>query len=199
MGNFLRKLLYFLPNYRARKRLLNNPDVNIHPESKVNTWRKILIGSGCYLDVGEGTIIDGTIITEFRGAKVTFGKHCYMGGSTIISACGIEVGDDVLIAWGGTIYDHNSHALKWSERAMDVKNHYVGGPDIKDWSNVKKDKIKICDKVWIGFNAIILKGVTIGEGAIIASGSVVTKDVPAWTVVGGNPAKVIREIPESER
>jgi acetyltransferase-like isoleucine patch superfamily enzyme len=55
------------------------------------------------------------------------------------------------------------------------------------------------DKVWIGFNCIILKGVIIGEGAVIGSGSVVTHDVPAWTVVGGNPAIVIKKISENER
>jgi len=199
MGNLLRKILYFIPNYRAKKRLLSNSNVHIHPKSKVNTWRSILIGSGCSLSIGEGTIIDGTIITELDGASITFGKNCYMGGSQIISACEVEIGDDVLISWGIWFYDHNSHGLKWSERSEDVKKHYTGGAAVKDWSNVKKGKIKVCDKAWIGFNAIILKGVTIGEGSIVASGSVVTKDVPPWTIVGGNPAKIIREIPEDER
>ena len=52
----------------------------------------------------------------------------------------------------------------------------------------------IKDYAWISYNACILKGVTIGEGAIIGAGSVVTKDVPAWTVVAGNPAKIVRHI-----
>ncbi len=55
--------------------------------------------------------------------------------------------------------------------------------------------IHIKDKVWIGFNVIILKGVTIGEGAVIAAASVVTKDIPDWSLAGGNPAKVIKELP----
>jgi acetyltransferase-like isoleucine patch superfamily enzyme len=56
--------------------------------------------------------------------------------------------------------------------------------------------ITISDNVWVATNAIILPGVTIGEGAVVAAGSVVTKDVEPWTVVGGNPARVIgkREI-----
>lgn len=199
MGKFLRRILYFIPNYRAKKKLLTNSNVNIHPKSKINTWRNILIGSGCSLSVGEGTIIDGTIITELAGASIVFGRNCYMGGSKIISACDIEIGNDVMISWGVWFYDHNSHALKWSDRSEDVRNHYVGGSAIKDWSNVKKGKIKVCDKAWVGFNAIILKDVTIGEGAIVASGSVVTKNVEPWTIVGGNPAKLIREIPDDER
>ena len=48
-------------------------------------------------------------------------------------------------------------------------------------------------------NSIILKGVTIGEGSIVGAGSVVTKSVPPWTIVGGNPARIIREIPLEER
>lgn len=53
--------------------------------------------------------------------------------------------------------------------------------------------ITICDGVWIGARAIVLPGITIGEGAIVAAGAVVTKDVEPWTVVGGNPAKVIKK------
>jgi len=64
----------------------------------------------------------------------------------------------------------------------------------KNWQVVPMAPIHISDKVWIGFNVIILKGVNIGEGAIIAAGSVVTKDVPAWTLVGGNPARVIKQL-----
>ena len=62
----------------------------------------------------------------------------------------------------------------------------------KDWSKVENAQIIIQDNVWIGFNSIVLKGVTIGEGAVVAAGSVVTKDVPPFAVVGGNPAKIIK-------
>lgn len=65
----------------------------------------------------------------------------------------------------------------------------------KNWECVKTKNITIRDDAWIGMNCIILKGVTIGEGAIVGAGSVVTKDVPAWTLVAGNPARVIKQIP----
>ncbi len=59
--------------------------------------------------------------------------------------------------------------------------------------NLVTKPIMIHDNVWIATGAIILPGVTIGEGAVVAAGAVVTKDVEAWTVVGGNPAKAIKE------
>jgi galactoside O-acetyltransferase len=107
----------------------------------------------------------------------------------------IELGDDVVISWGVTIVDHNSHALTWADRRDDVLDWARGR---KDWSNVLIAPVRIRDKVWIGFNAIILKGVTIGEGAIVAAGSVVTKDVPPYCIVAGNPARVVRVLSEAD-
>ncbi|MDH4236354.1 MAG: hypothetical protein OEV17_03815 [Nitrospira sp.] len=64
---------------------------------------------------------------------------------------------------------------------------------------MKVGKVDIHDKAWIGLDAIILKGVTIGEGAIVGAGSVVSKDVPPFTIVAGNPARVVRELGPDER
>lgn len=61
-----------------------------------------------------------------------------------------------------------------------------------DTEAISKGDIIVKDDVWIGLNSIILSGVTIGQGAIVAAGSVVTKDVPAYSIVGGNPARVIK-------
>ncbi|MBR0311474.1 MAG: sugar O-acetyltransferase, partial [Oscillospiraceae bacterium] len=54
--------------------------------------------------------------------------------------------------------------------------------------------VRVCKNAWIGANVTIMPGVTVGENAVVAGGAVVTKDVPANTVVGGNPAKVIKEL-----
>ena len=109
-----------------------------------------------------------------------------------------------MISWGCTFIDNNSHSLSWSHRKNDVqdwkKDIESGKTGLnKNWSHVDKKPIIVKDKSWIGFNSIILKGVTIGEGAIVGAGSVVTKDVPDWAIVAGNPAKLIRLIPENER
>ena len=64
----------------------------------------------------------------------------------------------------------------------------------KERGNIITAKIVINDYAWINFNSIILKGVTIGEGAIVAAGAVVTQDVPPFTLVAGNPAKVVKKL-----
>lgn len=157
-----------------------------------------------YLSIGENSSIQGDFIFEIATGFIKIGNNTFIGGSTFICVDGIEIGDDVLFSWGCTVADNNSHSTRWSERKDDVK-YWKKGLDenkigfYKDWQNVKTAKIIIKNKAWIGFNSIILKGVTIGEGAIIAAGSVVTKDVPDWTIAAGNPAKVIKNIPENER
>ncbi|MCF8069581.1 MAG: acyltransferase [Desulfobacterales bacterium] len=141
-------------------------------------------------------MINGKIIFECEDASVQVGDNTFIGGSKLICSKKITIGNDVLIAWGCTIVDHNSHAIKFSLRKNDVSEWMSGR---KEWTHVDQKEVMICDKSWIGFDSIILKGVTVGEGSIVGAGSVVTKDVPPWTIVGGNPAKTIREIPENER
>ncbi|MET3577672.1 acetyltransferase-like isoleucine patch superfamily enzyme [Mesorhizobium robiniae] len=121
-------------------------------------------------------------------AKITVGQRSYIGKSHLVSAERIEIGNDVIISWGTTIVDHNSHATGWQDREADVTDWHQGK---KDWSNITIAPVKIEDSVFIGFNAIILKGVTIGKGAVVGAGSVVTKDVAPFTMVGGNPARPI--------
>lgn len=153
-----------------------------------------------YLSIGMDNIVAGTFVFESETGLVVIGDHSYIGGGTFISRSSIEIGNNVTIAWGGTFYDHDSHSLDYIKRRKDIDdelNDIRNGRNFianKDWSDVNSKPIKICDDAWIGMNVIVLKGVTIGEGAIVGAGSVVTKDVPAWTVVAGNPAKVVKEL-----
>ena len=153
-----------------------------------------------YLLIGNDCIVSGNFIFESKSGLVKIGNHSYVGGGSFISRSLIEIGDNVTIAWGGTFYDHDSHSLDYMKRRQDIDdelNDIRNGRNFianKDWSDVNSKPIKICNDAWIGMNVIILKGVTVGEGAIVGAGSVVTKDVPAWTVVAGNPARVVKTL-----
>lgn len=153
------------------------------------------------IEIGQDTHIFCQLNTLRPNARIKIGKRCHIGNANLTAAENITIGDDVLIAWGANIVDNDSHSVNWEDRKYDAKQFYDdylidknNGIKNKDWSNVKVKKIVIGDKAWIGFNSIILKGVNIGEGSVVAAGSVVTKDVPAYTVVGGNPAKVIKKL-----
>jgi acetyltransferase-like isoleucine patch superfamily enzyme len=187
------KKIIGLPLYAVLRRRLET--LQLSASSQIDPF-KVRGGEACTLTVGNNSIVHATLAFERPKAKISIGEESFIGRSHLVSASEIVVGDHVLISWGVSIVDHNSHSLVYSERAGDVLDWQRGK---KDWSIVNTKPICIGNKAWIGFNAIILKGVTIGEGAIVGAGSVVTKDVPAWTIVGGNPAKVIRTIPEHER
>ncbi|MBV4428311.1 hypothetical protein KM801_07970 [Clostridium tyrobutyricum] len=153
-----------------------------------------------YLDVGNNCFLECNIIFEKETGYISIGNRTSIGGSTnIISINNINIGNDVIISFGCTIYDHNSHSIYWEKRKGDVlqciKDYNKCDNFIKnkDWANVETKPVNICDKVWIGFDVVILKGVTIGEGAVIGARSVVTKDVLPYTVVGGNPAKILKK------
>lgn len=155
---------------------------------------RIFIGCDCFIGC--------VFVFESDMGKVRIGNRTFINaGTMLISRSGIEIGNDVTIAWGCWIYDHDSHSLDWRDRIEDIRQQnedFRAGRNFianKDWSRVNTAPITICDKVWIGMNAIILKGVTIGEGAVVGAGAVVTHDVPAWTVVAGNPAREVKKIP----
>jgi len=111
----------------------------------------------------------GTNIILHEGAKLRIGDNTYLNGSFVDCSYEISVGKDCAIAEGVRIMDNSWHM-----------SNSQGG-------------VRIGNKVWIAMNALILPDVTIGDGAIIAAGSVVTKDVPAGCLVAGVPAKVIKE------
>lgn len=131
------------------------------------------------LKVDAFDVYAGCRINVNQGAKLTLGSG-YMNFDCVIDCfSSITIGHDVVI----------------SERVAirDSDNHYIilAGGGMADNQCVTKP-IVINDHVWIGLNVIVLKGVTIGEGAIVAAGSVVNKDVPPHCMVAGVPAKVIK-------
>ena len=97
----------------------------------------------------------------------------------------------MLISYECIITDHDSHSIDSEKRKNDLskfKNNQMM------WHEVNSKPIHIKNNAWIGTRSIILKGVTIGEGAVVAAGSVVTKDVPDYTLVAGNPAEIKKKL-----
>ncbi|PQJ73736.1 hypothetical protein BTO14_08665 [Polaribacter butkevichii] len=151
------------------------------------------------IKVGNNTHTRGELLIFKYGGRISIGDNCYVGDNTKIwSGENIIIGNDVLISHNVNIMDTNSHEINYLERSKRYKDLLING-HWQDKGFIKTKPITISNNVWISFGVVILKGVTIGEGAIVGAGSVVTKDVPDWTIVAGNPAKIIREIPENER
>ena len=148
--------------------------------------------------IGHFSHIRGELFTFAHGGKIKIGDYCYLGeNSRIWSALNIVIGDRVLISHDVNIFDSLTHPINAKKRHEQFKQIVsYGHPKEID---LQESQVLIKDDVWIGSMSIILKGVTIGEGAIVGAGSVVTKDVPPSTIVAGNPARIIREIPVDER
>ena len=127
---------------------------------------------------GKFSFYYGADIQLFKGATLILNGGYANIGCQIRCRNKITIGKNVAIAHNVSIMDSDFHRI-----------HDESGRHINP-----SRPVVIGDNVWIGRNSIILKGVTIGEGAVIAAGSVVTKDVPANTIVGGVPARILRQI-----
>ncbi len=155
-------------------------------------WKKINIAPKSEFILGEQSIIRGNLQCQKEGAKMIIGKRVFIGSKTdIVSTCKVSIGDNVLIAHNCYIMDTDGHSMDPNIRRNDIPNRWKG---YKDWSVVKSEEINIGCDVWIGPNVTVLKGVSIGEAAVIAANSVVTKSIPAFTFAAGVPAKVIRKL-----
>lgn len=129
--------------------------------------------------LSERVAIRDNVVIGGRG-KLIIGKRTTINESSLIACTNsIEIGDDVMLAPRCYILDVDHKFL--SKDVPISKQGYTTAP------------VKIGNGVWLGAQVVVTKGVTIGEGAIVAANSVVTKDVPPYTIVGGVPAKVIKE------
>jgi acetyltransferase-like isoleucine patch superfamily enzyme len=144
--------------------------------------------------IGSNTHIRGKLLIFAYGGEITIGENTYVGENSYIwSGEKIQIGNNVLISHNVNIIDSNTHEIDSFERSEGFKNLIkIGQP--KNKGSIITASIIIDEYAWINFNAIILKGVTIGKGAIVAAGAVVTKDVPPFTMVAGNPAQIIKNL-----
>jgi galactoside O-acetyltransferase len=190
--------------YNPYKFIKKHANIKVHENTillKTCTFRFDGNKKNNLVNIGTDNMIGCSFIFESNEGNISVGDNSYIGGGTsLISRNNIEIGNHVTIAWGCTISDHNSHSLDYRERQKDIERQnddYKNGKNFiasKDWSVVKSKPITICDNVWIGFDSVILAGITVGEGAIVGARSVVRENVEPWTVVAGNPAVVIKRL-----
>lgn len=137
------------------------------------------LGKGAEIHLGSQVQIERRVnLSLGDGARISVGDNTYIGEGSILAAMKeIKIGSGCAISWYVCFMDTSSHRVgkKGEPLSMLIAPVIIG------------------DHVWIGCRASINKGVTVGEGAIIANNAVVTRDVPPGVMVGGNPARVIKE------
>jgi len=142
---------------------------------------KMALKEGCPIRIGDNVSIEkGVVMSTSETGKINIGSNVYIGEySVLTSNQEIEIGDNVLISPHNDIVDFN---------------HIYQDPYMPIYrQGVTAKKITIEEDVWIGSGCKILRGVTIGKGAVVGAGSIVTKDVSSHHVVVGNPAKTIKQ------
>jgi acetyltransferase-like isoleucine patch superfamily enzyme len=149
------------------------------------------------LNIGDFCCIRGEILVCDNGA-FTMGSHSFVGqGSRIWCRNSVTIGSHVLISHLVDVHDSDSHSFDWQERRDETVRRFEKKVNQPLSASVACAPVLIEDYAWIGFKSSILKGVTIGRGAIVAAGSVVTSDVPPFTLVAGNPARIVRHLTET--
>ena len=159
-----------------------------------------IYGNPSAIKLGRYTHVRGELTTFAHGGQITIGDYCYIGeGTRIWSAKSIIIGNRVLISHNVNIFDNDTHPIDDpAARHQQFKAIITSGhPTDLD---LREKPVVIEDDALISCQCVILKGVTIGRAAVVGAGSVVTKDVPPYTLVAGNPARVIRKInvPENQ-
>lgn len=164
--------------------ILNN-QAYIHKKAiiRFKNRKSLLIGKQVYIGAFSIIVVidDTSSPNAYKDSFLSIGANSYIGEGNNIRAAGgqICIGSNSFISQNVSIVASNHNIKK------DVPIAYQG------WSK-SNNYVIINDDVWIGANSVILPGVTIGIGAVIGAGSVVTKDVPEYSVVAGNPAKIIK-------
>jgi maltose O-acetyltransferase len=175
----VRKLLKALGSPRDAVALIN-AQLHLRGKAKVplsvRLKGRIVLTGGGHVEFGYGVSLVGTVvpieIVSHKGARISIGDHTFINyGSSISAYKHIEVGRHCLLGHYITLFDNDEHSVTPSE------------------------PIVIGDRVWIGSCVIILPGVSIGHGAAVGAGSVVTKSIPPHCLAVGNPARVVRELP----
>lgn len=192
--NIIRSIPLYLKRALMRKKFKKNSefgeglDISHTADCSVDRPGLIKIGNNCR--------ICGRLQSQEEG-KIDIGDNtCIYHRTTIGSVESISIGSCVIISNHVHIYDNNNHPTSPAIRRQMCMEGFDG--DAWRWKHADSSPIVIEDNVWIGEYAAVLKGVRIGRGSIVASHSVVTKEVPPYSIVAGNPARVVKQLDHEE-
>lgn len=162
------------------KKIKYNRRFSYYPKTKKSLFSTIELLNNSSITLGKNLILEKYVtLKSFGTGELIIKDNVYINkGTTIVSHNKIVISEGVLIGPNVMIFDHNHDRKK--ELSNKGTQHYKSSP------------IYIGEDVWIGANSVILSGITIGKGSIIAAGSIVTKDVPENAIVCGNPARIIK-------
>jgi acetyltransferase-like isoleucine patch superfamily enzyme len=160
----------------------------------------VLTGAGAFrrfmstrdraLVIGAHATMDGVQFALGADAQATIGDYCYFTNAVLLCELELTIGSYVVIGWNTTITDTDFHPIAPAERVLDAVACSPIGKD-QPRPPIARRPVVIEDDVWIGPNAAIMKGVRVGTGSFIEPGAIVTADVPPYSRVAGNPARVI--------
>lgn len=185
----IKRIVSMIRMRRFRKNAVigENFSVDVHSVCTNRTGRadSIRIGDNC--------CIRGRLTAVGEG-KIRIGNNCYIGGGSLLGATdSIVLGDCVIIATEVHVLDNNNHPVEPRLREEMCRSGDYFGP-LWSWDKAVHAPVVIENNVWIGEYSAVLKGVRIGEGSVVGCHSVVTKDVPPYCIVAGNPARVVKQL-----
>jgi len=144
--------------------------------------------------IGRGTCVYmGSLFDVGPRGRITLGDYVLVNGARFTCDAAIEVGDYCLISWNVVFMDTYRMPFDPDGRQREIEQAIQRTPR-RLLGEAEAHPIRIGKNVWIGFDSCVLPGVMIGEGSIVGARSVVAEDVPPYTIVAGNPARVIRHL-----
>lgn len=177
------------------------PDnVDIHPQSYVETsysFLKMRSGHSSAVRIGAGAgVYKSTMFDLGPAARVDIGYCALVHGARVICDDAVSIGDYALISWNVIIMDTYRLPLAVAERRIALER---GFGTVGEYSTRESGArpVVIGANTWLGFDVVVLPGVTIGEGSIVGARSVVTDDVPPYCAFAGNPARLVRHLARS--
>jgi len=197
--------LFFLVHYLRKMKEV--PGATIYEGVRLQRYGSVRVEQpDAAVIIGENSVVyESNSIEAYGSATITIGSNSILGGARIVSRSAVTIGARCLCSWGVFIQDFDPHSIQCERRRQEVLSMITSfypslgctlspeEPHIQ--TEFSSAPILIGEDVWIGANAIILKGVVLGDGCVVAAGAVVTRGHYApGSIIAGNPAKVVKTI-----